>query len=182
MQTTPTVDQQDAKGMLQKMLSLMGIEAKIEPCSVDDSPMLHIETSDPGRLIGKFGQTLNDLQFLLNRMLYKQSGKMGTDEPRSSRVIVDVERYRERQRDDLLKHAFQAADKVRRWGDPVELEPMNSFERRIIHRAFTSDPEIETVSAELEGENVAAPGRKRITIRLRQNQPLAPAQEKVAEE
>lgn len=175
----------EAKTLLEKLLNLMGIEAKIEQCSMDDTPLLHIETPDAGRLIGKFGQTLNDLQFLLNRMLYRQVACRSaepTEESRPFRVIIDVERYRERQRDELLKHVFQTADQVRRWGDPVDLEPMNSFTRRIVHRAFANDPEIETVSNELEGENSTSTGRKRITLRLRQNQPPAPAAEEVTEE
>ena len=114
-------------------------------------------------------------------VLYKQSGApprsaeaSATPDARPPRVIVDVAQYRERQRDDLMKIVHEAADKVRRWGDPVQLEPMNSFDRRIVHHAFTEDPEIETSSSDEEWEG----GRKRITLRLREAQP---ANEKPAE-
>ncbi len=170
METSP--NQLDPKITLEKLLTLMGIDAKVDEITTDGVPMLHIETEDAGRLIGKFGQTLNDVQFILNRMLYKQSGaspENSPDAPRPPRVIIDVAQYRERLRDDLLKIAHEAADKVRRWGDPVQLEPMNSFDRRIVHRAFTDDPEIETYSSNEEWEG----GRKRITLQLRQSQPAS---------
>ena len=157
----------DAKLMLEKTLALMGIEAKVEQFTLEGAPMLHIESPEAGRLIGKFGQTLNDLQFLLNRMLYRHIAPTTDPDARPPRVIVDIERYRERQKDDLMKIAFEAADRVRRWGDPVQMEPLNSFDRRIVHRAFAEDPEIETVSGEAEFEG----GRKRITLRLRQGEP-----------
>ena len=152
----------DPREILQKMLDGLGLHTKVEQHTIDGATLLHIATVEPGRLIGKGGLTLSQLQFLVNRILQRAS-------PDAPRVIVDCERYRERQRDDILKKVAEAADKVRRWGDPVQLEPMNSFDRRIVHRAFTDDPEIETYSSDEEWEG----GRKRITIQLRQSQPSA---------
>ena len=54
-------------------------------------------------------------------------------------------------REQLVKHAQEAAEKVRRWGDIVELEPMNAFDRRIVHQALKEDPDIETHSVEVDG-------------------------------
>lgn len=168
----------DPKALLEELLALMGVEAVVQQQSLDDMPLLQIESPDAAQLIGKFGQTLNDLQWLLNRILLKQSGFPAEGEPRSPRIIVDVGRYRERQRDDLLRMAGEAADKVRRWGDPVQLEPLNAFERRLIHRHFANDSEIETISSEEVWEG----GRKRITLRLRHNSSSTPKQEDVSEE
>ena len=147
----------EPKQVLGEMLRLMGVAARVDEFKTEEGVLLHIETDDGGRLIGKQGQTLAHLQFLLNRMLHKQA-------PESPHVIVDVCRYRERQHDQLIKHAQEQADRVRRWGDPIHLEPMSPHERRVIHRFFANDPEIETVS---EGESSDDIGHKQITLRLR---------------
>ena len=65
--------------------------------------------------------------------------------------MVDVGGYRAQAREALVKKAKDAAEKVRRWGDVVELEPLNAFDRRIIHQALKDDPGIETHSVEVEG-------------------------------
>ena len=86
----------DPRAALQTMLDGLGLQTKVEAVTMDGSTLLHIATVEPGRLIGKHGQTLHQLQFLLNRILQRMS-------PDSPRVIVDCERYRERQHDDILK-------------------------------------------------------------------------------
>jgi spoIIIJ-associated protein len=146
----------DPRQVLQKILDGLGLQTKVEQYTMDGATLLHIATADPGRLIGKHGQTLNQLQFLLNRILQRAN-------PGAARVIVDCERYRERQRDELLKKVVEAADKVRRWGDPVKIGPFNAFDRRIIHLHMQKDRELEAVS---EGEEDG--GRKKIIIRLRE--------------
>ena len=143
--------------VLQKMLDGLGLQTKVEIFQMDDAPLLHIATAEPGRLIGKHGQTLSQLQFLVNRILQRASA----DAPR---VIVDCERYRERQRDDILKKVLEAADRVRRWGDSVKIGPFNAFDRRVIHLHMEKDRELEAVS---EGEGDEA-GMKRMIIRVRE--------------
>jgi len=71
-------------------------------------------------------------------------------------VMVDVGGYRAQAREALVKKAQEAAEKVRRWGDVVELEPLNAFDRRIIHQALRDDPNIETHSVEVEGTDKKA--------------------------
>jgi spoIIIJ-associated protein len=71
-------------------------------------------------------------------------------------VMVDVSGYRSQAREALIKKAKDAADKVRRWGDIVELEPLSAFDRRIIHHALKDDPDIETQSVEVEGTDKKA--------------------------
>jgi spoIIIJ-associated protein len=108
-------------------------------------------------LIGRQGQTLSDLQYITNRLLFQQD----TSAPK---VMVDVSGYRAQARDALVKKAKEAAEKVRRWGDVVELEPLNAFDRRIIHQALKDDPGIETYSVEVEGTD-----KKAILLRPRQS-------------
>jgi len=64
---------------------------------------------------------------------------------------VDVGGYRAQAREALVKKAMDAAEKVRRWGDAVELEPLNAFDRRIVHHALRDDPDVESHSVEVEG-------------------------------
>ena len=111
---------------------------------MEDGILLDVKTEDSGRLIGRQGQTLSDLQYITNRLLFQQ-------DPSVPKVMVDVAGYRSQAREALVKKAKDAAEKVRRWGDVVELEPLNTFDRRIIHQALKDDPGIETHSVEVEG-------------------------------
>jgi spoIIIJ-associated protein len=65
--------------------------------------------------------------------------------------MLDVGGYRAQAREVLVKKAQEAAEKVRRWGDAVELEPLNAFDRRIVHHALRDDPDVESHSVEVEG-------------------------------
>jgi spoIIIJ-associated protein len=100
-------------------------------------------------LIGRQGQTLSDLQYITNRLLFQQ-------DPSAPKVMVDVSGYRAQAREALVRKAKEAAEKVRRWGDVVELEPLSAFDRRIIHQALKDDPSIETHSVEVEGTDKKA--------------------------
>ncbi len=111
---------------------------------MDDSLLLDVKTEDSGRLIGRQGQTLSDLQYITNRLLFQQDST-------APKVMVDVGGYRAQAREALVKKAKEAAEKVRRWGEVVELEPMSAFDRRIVHHALRDDPDIETHSVEVEG-------------------------------
>ena len=131
---------------LQKILQLLGYEARIEEHSTEDGLTLDVLAEDSGRLIGRQGQTLSDLQYLLNRILFQR-------DENAPKITVDVGGYRAEAREALLKRAQEAAEKVRRFGDIVELEPMTAFDRRIVHHALRDDPDIETQSLEIEGTN-----------------------------
>ena len=137
------------KDTLQQILNSLGFEAIVEEQHFDDGLTLEVKTEDSGRLIGRQGQTLADLQYLVNRILF-------TQDPSIPKVTVDVGNYRGQARDALLKKAKDAAEKVRRWGDVVELEPMNAFDRRIVHTALKDDPKVETHSVEVEGTSMKA--------------------------
>src|SRR5437867_10204704 len=144
------------KETLQKLLEALGFSATIEEHQFEDGLMLDVKADDSGRLIGRQGQTLSDLQYLLNRLLFQQ-------DQASPKVMLDVSGYRAQAREALVKKAKEAAEKVRRWGDVVELEPLSSFDRRIVHNALKDDPDIETHSVEVEGTE-----KKAILLRPKQ--------------
>lgn len=134
----------DAKSILEEMLKLLGFQATVSETNIEGTILLDVQTDDPGRLIGRQGQTLSELQYIVNRIIFR-------NDPTSPKVTLDVGNYRSQQRDSLVQKAKEAAEKVRRWGDIVELEPLNAFDRRIIHNALKDDPDIETHSVEVEG-------------------------------
>ncbi len=134
----------EPKITLEKLLTLLGFPATIEEHHMEDGLLLDVKAEDSGRLIGRQGQTLADLQYITNRLLFQQ-------DQNAPKVMVDVGGYRAQARDLLVKKAKDAAEKVRRWGDVVELEPMSAFDRRIVHQALKDDPDIETHSVEVEG-------------------------------
>ena len=128
---------------LKNTLTAMGMEVALKT-EIDKDGALCVDMSGEhmGILIGKRGQTLDSLQYLANRVANKhQDGYV--------RVKLDTENYRAR-REETLKHlAKNIAHKVKRNRRPVALEPMNPYERRIIHSALQSDPYVTTHS---EGE------------------------------
>jgi len=128
---------------LQDVLKTMGMEV-ILTSSIDEDGSLSInmEGEDMGILIGKRGQTLDSLQYLTNRVANKmQDGYV--------RVKLDTENYRQRRKDTLENLAKNIAHKVKRNKKAVSLEPMNPYERRIIHSALQNDKYVSTHS---EGE------------------------------
>ncbi len=137
------------KPTLEKLLELLGFPSKVEEHNMEDGILLDVKTEDSGRLIGRQGQTLSDLQYITNRLLFQQ-------DQNAPKVMVDVSGYRAQAREALVKKAKDAAEKVRRWGDVVELEPLSAFDRRIIHHALKDDPDIETQSVEVEGTDKKA--------------------------
>ena len=132
------------KEIVEKMLATLGFPATVAELQVAGDLMLDIKTEEAGRLIGRQGQTLADLQYLVNRILFQQ-------DQTSPKVMLDVGGYRSQARDALIKKAKETADKVRRWGDALELEPLNALDRRIVHQALRDDPDVESYSVEVDG-------------------------------
>ena len=137
------------KEILEKILASLGFAVTVEEHKLEDGFLLDVKTEDAGRLIGRQGQTLADLQYITNRLLFQQ-------DKQSPKVMVDVGGYRAQAREAIVKRAKEAADKVRRWGDAVELEPLNAFDRRIVHHALRDDPDVETHSVEVDGTDKKA--------------------------
>lgn len=132
------------KEIVEKILGTLGFPATVEEQHIAGDLMLDIKTEESGRLIGRQGQTLADLQYLVNRILFQQ-------DQNAPKVMLDVGGYRSQAREVLIKKAKDAAEKVRRWNDAVELEPLNAFDRRLVHQALKDDPDIETHSVEVDG-------------------------------
>jgi spoIIIJ-associated protein len=132
------------KAILETILASLGFVATVEEHTLDGDLTLDVKTEEAGRLIGRQGQTLVDLQYLVNRILFQQ-------DQHSPKVMLDVGGYRAQARDALIQKAKEAAEKVRRWGDAVELEPMGSYDRRVVHHALRDDPDVETHSVEVDG-------------------------------
>lgn len=130
-----------AKEFLQKIFDAMKIEVAVEKFinKNDGSITFKLHGDDMGILIGKHGQTLDSLQYLTNLVANKNSNER-------VRVIIDVEDYRDRRIETLTRLANRLADKVKRTGERVALEPMNPHERKIIHMALQSDRKVTTLS------------------------------------
>jgi len=140
----------EPKTILTDLLKHMGFEPTIAEQKLDDGGLfLDVQCADSNRLIGRHGQILGDLQYLSNRICFNA-------DPEAPRITVDVGGYRAQAREVLIKRAKDAADKVRKWGDIVELEPMNAYDRRVVHQALRDDPDIETQSVEVEGTDKKA--------------------------
>lgn len=129
------------KTFLEKVFKAMGITAKIELLYDVESSNLDINLNgeEMGVLIGKRGQTLDSLQYLVSLVVNKNSDNY-------IKVKLDTENYRARRKETLENLAKNIAFKVKRTRKPVSLEPMNPYERRIIHSALQNDKFVETYS------------------------------------
>ena len=120
----------------------MGLIVKIKTELKDKHLLVELTGDDMGILIGKRGQTLDALQYLVNLVVNKKS-------PYYISVMLDTENYRQRRKETLESLAFNLAKKVKHTKRNVVLEPMNPYERRIIHSALQNDRFVTTYS---EGE------------------------------
>ena len=127
---------------LEKIATAMGLQVVISTVTTDDTVTLNLHGDDLGILIGKHGQTLDAFQYLTNLAANRE----GRDR---IRFIIDVEDYRKRRADTLEQLALRLADRAKRTGERVALEPMTPHERKIIHMSLQNDTRIETYS---EGE------------------------------
>ncbi|MGE4588154.1 MAG: RNA-binding cell elongation regulator Jag/EloR [Acidaminococcaceae bacterium] len=134
-----------AKEFLLKIFASMKIQVVMEKfVSKDDGCVtFKLHGADMGILIGKHGQTLDSLQYLTNLVANKNSAER-------IRIMIDIEDYRERRAHTLTRLALRLAERVKRSGDRVVLEPMNPHERKIIHMALQNDSRVNTLS---EGED-----------------------------
>ena len=144
---------QSAKAIVDNFLTAMGVDA-ISTISKppDDSPgtqLIEITGDDSGLLIGRRGETLRSLQFMMNLLLNRKPDQA------EGRIMLDVEQYRYRRTQVLRGLARRIADRVASSGRPFTLEPMNPSERRAIHVALADHPKVTTQSlGEGEGRKV----------------------------
>jgi spoIIIJ-associated protein len=128
------------KELLDTILGYLGFVVQIEEMQNESGNLvLQIYTEESGRLIGRDGETLEAIQFLVNRLIQAKD----KDAPK---VMVDCEHYRSMREDKIVQRVRELAERVRISGRSLQLEPMNSYERRIVHNAFKDDPEIGTWS------------------------------------
>jgi spoIIIJ-associated protein len=154
----PSTEGQVGREVLVEILTLMGIHAKVEVLQGDDlaeegeppPSVLNITGGDLGILIGRRGETLRALQYLL-RLMVSHRLKHWTD------LIVDVENYRVRRQQALKSLANRVAERVAQTGRSQALEPMPAYERRMVHIALRNHPQVKTQSVG-EGE------RRKVTI------------------
>ena len=138
------INTEEVREFLNKVFDAMNmkVQIEIEQKPEDHEVIIDLEGDDMGILIGKRGQTLDSLQYLTSLVVNK-----GSDD--YIRVKVDTENYRERRKATLENLARNIAQKVKRTRKPVSLEPMNPYERRVIHSALQNDKFVSTHS---EGE------------------------------
>jgi len=128
------------KELLDTMLGYLGFVAEIDETRSEGGNLtLQIYTEESARLIGHEGETLEAIQFLLNRLIQAKDRE-------AEKVIVDCEHYRSMREDKIVHRVRELAERVRISGRSLQLEPMNSYERRIVHNAFKDDPDVATWS------------------------------------
>lgn len=131
------------KAFLMDVFAKMNLTVAIEVEEKEEIVLFDLKGNDFGILIGRHGQTLDALQYLTNLAANKNAGEG------RKRIVLDVEEYRKRREETLVRLAHRLANKVKRRNQRIVLEPMSRHERKIIHMALQDDPQIATYS---EGE------------------------------
>lgn len=130
-----------AADALKKILELITVEAEVQSRIDSDSIYLNIIGDGSGLLIGKKGQTLDALQFMVNKIVNRENGPGEKVD-----VVVDTENYRIRKKENLKEIAVKMSQKAKRTLKPVSFNPMPPHERRIIHLILSEDKEVYTKS------------------------------------
>ena len=128
-----------AKKTLQDILRLLEMETTVDLKEDPERILLNIKADGSGLLIGRKGQTLDAIEYLINKIVHK-------DAEDKKRIVVDTENYRLRREDSLVKLAQRLAEKAKRLGRPVTISPMSAHDRRIIHLALQDDKTLRTWS------------------------------------
>lgn len=165
-----------AKEIVTNMIQSLGLSAEVKAGEREGDLLLTIDTPEPGRLIGRKGRSIDSLEYLLNRILGHSSEEF-------PRAILDVDGYQkqeqaggegdkkppakeskhDRAREEKMEQlATDAAKEVKRWGEPKEIGPYNSHDRRLIHLALDEDAEIAVETDPEADENARL---KKIIIR-----------------
>jgi spoIIIJ-associated protein len=131
-----------SKTVLLELLSHLGVSCTVSLRSGEEPGIIVLDVNGDsgGLLIGRRGQTLDALEYIVNRIATRREDGDG------ARVTIDVERYRERRREYLTALAFRLADKAKKTGHTVTLNPMNPRDRRVVHIALKDDPAVGTRS------------------------------------
>lgn len=127
--------------LLENILGLLGMEGSFEVEEKDEAIFVSIDTEEPGKLIGKMGETLAALQLILNLALSRSVGM-----EQSKRVVVDVSEWRKGKEEDLAHKARGWAEEVIETKEPMELLPMPAWQRRIVHMTIEQTPGVRSES------------------------------------
>ncbi|MBC8128067.1 MAG: single-stranded DNA-binding protein [Gloeobacteraceae cyanobacterium ES-bin-144] len=149
---------ESATKILDTMLGHLGIAATIAVEETHDGPCLQIHSTESKALIGRDGERLDDLQYLVNRILRRQF-------PKAERIKVDCEFFRNIQEDQMTKEIKEIAARVKETGNPYQIRPLNAYYRRMVHNILIDDPDIKTHSP--DGDDRL----KRITISAKSPSP-----------
>ena len=128
-----------SRKFIQDVLAVIGIEAELEIKNREDQVLCGLHGKELGVLIGHRGETLDALQYLVNLVVNREAGSR-------VKVILDIEDYRLRREQTLVRLAKRLSDKVKQTGSKVVLEPMSPQERRIIHTTLQHDKLVSTIS------------------------------------
>ncbi|MBW2028356.1 MAG: protein jag [Deltaproteobacteria bacterium] len=128
-----------ARETLERILTLIPLEAKVHAVQEDGSISLNIEGDTSGLLIGRRGKTLDALQFIVNKIVNKALDK-------KVQVVVDSENYRKRRREALNQMALKMGERAKRTKKPVTTDLLNPHDRRIVHLTLKDDDKLETRS------------------------------------
>jgi spoIIIJ-associated protein len=127
--------------ILDTMLGHLGIAATVETQETPDGPCLQIHSTDSKAIIGRDGDRLDDIQYLVNRILRRSH-------PKAERIKVDCEHFRTIREDKMAAEIREIADRVKTTGKPHQLRPLNAYYRRMVHNILTGDADIESHSPE----------------------------------
>jgi spoIIIJ-associated protein len=142
---------ESATKILDSMLGHLGLAGTIEVQDTHDGPCLQIHSTESETIIGRDGDRLDDIQYLVNRILRRKL-------PKAERVKVDCEHFRSMREDKMAEEIRGIAERVKATGKPFQMRPLNAYYRRMVHNILVEDPEI--VSHSPEGDDRL----KRITI------------------
>ena len=133
----------DVRLLIERIVGELGVHSRVDV--IENESGLHVECSgsDVGVLIGRFGQTIDAVQYLVNAIVARREGQR-------IEVTVDAAGYRERRRELLEGLAVRSAERAVRTGEPVELDPMTAVERKIVHVRLQDMDGVETSSAGTE--------------------------------
>ena len=140
-----------AHKILDTMLGHLGFSTTIGVQQTTDGPCLQILTGESPALIGSDGERLDDLQYLVNRILRRHF-------PKAERIKVDCEHFRSIQEDQLHAEVSSIAERVKTTGKPYQMRPLNAYYRRLVHHVLVTNPDVLSISP--DGDDRL----KRITI------------------
>jgi spoIIIJ-associated protein len=128
-----------ARGLIEKIIETLSVDAEVTVQQADNQSTINIKGADAGIIIGKRGQTLEAIQYLVDKVVNKQCGK-------GIRIIIDIEGYIETRKSELKEIASSLAEKTLQTGKPSTMNRMNAHDRRVVHVALKNNRSVRTQS------------------------------------